>query len=125
MNRTVLVIGDSVAILIVTAIGFATHGDVAASSAVRFIETALPLLAAWFLLASSLGLFDPPVSEQLSELWRPAFVMLFAGPAATIVRGILLGAPVIPSFAVVISLTTALGLILWRAAYLLTRRRAA
>jgi hypothetical protein len=45
--------------------------------------------------------------------------MLFAGPLAIVLRGLILNAPIIPIFAVVLSVISALGMIVWRALYFL------
>ncbi len=122
MKHTVLVAGDAMALAIVTLIGFASHGELAVSFVPRMGASFVPLCIGWFLLAPALGLFDEPVANAASELWRPGFVMLFAGPLAVVLRGILLAAPIMPSFAVVLSLTGALALSLWRSIFVLVKR---
>jgi DUF3054 family protein len=125
MKHTALIAGDILALAFVTLIGFATHCEFAASYLPRMAASLLPLLIGWFLLAPSLGLFEMRSTTVVSELWRPPFVMLFAGPFAALVRGIALAAPVIPSFAVVLTLTGAVALTLWRGLYMLLHRAAA
>jgi hypothetical protein len=44
--------------------------------------------------------------------------MIFVGPLAAILRGLILNAPVIPIFAVVLSATSAFGMLVWRVLYL-------
>ena len=122
MKHTTLIAGDTLALAIVTLVGFATHAEFAASFLPRMAASLIPLLIGWFLLAPSLGLFETRTTGAISELWRPAFVMLFAGPFAALLRGIALASPVIPSFAVVLSLTGAVALTLWRGLYILLRR---
>ena len=75
------------------------------------------------LLAPWLGLFQDAVTSAASQLWRPSFVMIFAGSLAAILRGILLNVPVIPTFAIVLGATAAVGLTLWRTVCLLLDRR--
>ena len=125
MRTWVLAAGDVIGLAVVTLVGFGSHGELSAAFLPRMAAALVPLCAGWFLLAPRLGLFDPEPRPALSELWRPAFVMLFAGPLAALVRGMVLGVPVIPSFAVVLSATSALGLIIWRGLYLLVKRRRA
>ncbi len=122
MKHAALIAGDIVALLLVTIIGFASHGELSVGFIPRMGASLVPLCIGWFLLAPSLGLFDERVERAASELWRPAFVMLFAGPFAALLRSIVLGTPVIPSFAVVLSLTGAAALMAWRAIWLLVRR---
>ncbi len=122
MKHSALITGDILALLLVTLLGFATHGELAASFLPRMAASLIPLYIGWFLLAPSLGLFDDAPIRLASELWRPAFVMLFAGPLAALLRGIALAAPVIPSFATVLTLTSAVALTLWRVLYWLLNR---
>ena len=114
MKRSYLIIGDLLAILLVTVIGFATHGELGTSFAARMGAAFFPLTIAWFLLAPFLGMFKPEVTSDPKQLWRPVLAMFFAGPFAAVLRGFLLSAPVIPIFAVVLSATSAFGMLVWR-----------
>ena len=119
-----LILGDILAILITTLLGFATHGEAAVSFLSRMAAVFFPLVIAWFLLAPFLGLFEPQSTTDPKQLWRPVLVMIFAAPLAAVLRGLLLNAPVIPIFAVVLSATSAFGMLLWRGTYFfLTRHR--
>jgi len=131
MRSKVLMLGDTLALFIITLIGFATHGETAISFWPRLLATFIPLAAGWFLLAPRFGLFTPtpappnshhaprrgPWREAAQEAARTAPAMLFAGPLAVVLRGLILNAPIIPIFALVLSTTSALGLIIWRALY--------
>lgn len=123
MNKTLLILGDILAILIVTIIGFATHGEADISFLPRMAALFFPLLIAWFLLSPVLGLFDPAITSNAMQLWRPALAMIFAGPLAAVLRGLILNAPIIPIFAVVLSATSAFGMLVWRAIFLFLQRR--
>jgi hypothetical protein len=125
MKHTALIVGDVVALAVVTFIGFANHGEFSTSFVPRMAASLVPLCIGWFLLAPQLGLFQGPITGATAELWRPAFVMLFAGPLAALLRSIILGATVMPSFAVVLSLTAAAALTIWRIAYAVFGRRVA
>ena len=135
INKTILILGDSLTLLIVTLIGFATHGESGVSFLPRMLAMYIPLLIAWFLLAPWFGLFmvemistpsqPPPFPKAKwgrSQVLKAGVAMLFAGPLAVVLRGLILNAPVIPIFAVVLSVTSALGLIIWRGLYLLLKR---
>ncbi len=122
MRNAFLIAGDAVVLAIVTLIGFASHGELALAFIPRMATSWIPLCVGWFLLAPSLGLFQESATRKATELWRPAFVMLFAGPLAALLRGIILGSPVQPSFGVVLSLTGALALTVWRGVWLGVRR---
>src|SRR5690349_17062376 len=122
MKKSILVIGDILAILIVTMIGFASHGEAGLSFIPRIAAIFFPLAIAWFVLATLLHLFDQE-NTSLNQLWRPVLAMIFAGPLAVVVRGLLLNAPVIPIFAVVLSATSAFGMLIWRGIFLFVNRR--
>ncbi len=125
MKHTALIAGDIVALALVTVIGFASHGEFSLAFLGHMAAALVPLCIGWFLLAPSLGLFDDAIMHLASSLWRPAFVMLFAGPFAVLLRGILLNSPVQPTFGVVLTLTSALALTLWRLLWWTLHRRAA
>jgi hypothetical protein len=115
----ILVAGDIVALALVTVIGFATHGEGDLSFLPRMLAAFIPLAIAWFLLSPGFGLFKREIITDLKQLWRPAFVMFFAGSFAVVLRGLILNAPIIPIFAVVLSATSAFGLLIWRILYFL------
>ncbi len=123
MKQSILILGDIVAILTTTFIGFATHREADLAFLPRMAAAFLPLVTAWFLLASFFGLFQQEISSNPKQLWRPVLAMIFAGPLAAVLRGLLLNAPVIPIFAVVLSATSALGMLLWRGLFLLVNRK--
>ncbi|MGH9429260.1 MAG: hypothetical protein ACRD2L_23505, partial [Terriglobia bacterium] len=56
-------------------------------------------------------------------LWRPALAALFAAPLAAVLRGLMLNTPIIPIFAVVLGVTSTLGMVVWRALYFLLNRK--
>lgn len=123
MPKTIpLILGDILAILITTLIGFATHGEANLSFLPRMAAAFFPLVIAWFLLAPFLGLFQPENTSNPRQLWRPVLAMLFAGPFAAVLRGLLLGAAVIPIFAVVLASTSAFGMWAWRGIYLFFKK---
>ena len=123
MKRTALIAGDAAALLIVTLLGFRSHGEFSPAFIPHMAATFIPLCLGWFLLGPSLGLFHDSTVRSAPELWRPAFAMLFAGPFAVLLRSIVLGASLIPSFAVVLSLTLAVALTAWRLLYVLVQGR--
>jgi hypothetical protein len=123
-SKYILVIGDILAIAIVTVIGFATHGEVALSFLSRMAALFFPLIIAWFLLAPALELFQQEITSTPRHLWRPVWAGLFAGPLAVVLRGFILNAPIIPIFAAILAGTFALGMVIWRGLYLLLNRKA-
>lgn len=124
MNKSILILGDLLAIALLTFIGFATHGEADVSFAPRMAALFFPLSIAWFLLAPALGLFRRETTSSPKELWRPALAMIFAAPLAAVLRGFLLNAPIIPIFAAILAATSALGMVIWRSLHVLWNRRA-
>ena len=122
-NQSILILGDILAIGLITLIGFATHGETDLSFLPRMAATFLPLVIAWFLLAPWLGLFQDEVIYNTRQLWRPALTALFAAPMAVVLRGFMLKAPIIPIFAIVLGAASALGMVVWRALYFLLNRK--
>lgn len=114
--------GDLLAIIVVTIIGFATHGETGLSFVPRMLAAFVPLTVAWFFISPWLGLFQPETIPNPKELWRPVLAMIFAGPLAVVLRGLILNAPIIPIFAVVLSVTSAFGMLVWRGVYFLLSR---
>ncbi len=117
-KTTLLILGDLLAIALVTVIGFATHGETGLSFLPRMAVAFFPISLAWFVLAPALGLFRVENVSEPKQLWRPVLAMIFAAPLAAVLRGLLLNAPIIPIFAVVLSSTSAFGMLVWRALYL-------
>lgn len=121
-NTHWLILGDILAIAIVTLIGFATHGETSVGLVPRMLTTFAPLILGWFLLAPFFGLFNLAIICDPRQLWRPVLVMVFAGPLAALLRAFLLNTVVIPIFGVVLSSSTGLGMLIWRALYWWFRR---
>ena len=123
MKTSTLIIGDLLAIALVTLIGFATHGEADLSFLPRMAALYFPLSISWFILALFLGLFERETVSDPGQLLRPALAMIFAASLAAVLRGFLLNAPIIPIFAAVLAGVSALGMVIWRGLYLLWSRR--
>jgi hypothetical protein len=122
MSNRFLIPGDLLAIALITFIGFATHGEAELSFLPRMAAVYFPLSICWFLLAPALGLFQSRITFDPKQLWRPALAMIFAAPLAAVLRGFILNAPVIPIFAMVLSITSALGMLVWRGIFVFLNR---
>ncbi|HXD10383.1 MAG TPA: DUF3054 family protein [Anaerolineales bacterium] len=123
MNRSALVIGDALALLVTTLIGFATHGELKSEFLLRMMAAVLPLTIAWFLLAPWFGLFQPENASKPKLLWRPLLAMLFSAPLAVVLRGLILNSAILPIFALVFGATSALGVVVWRGLFIFLNRR--
>jgi hypothetical protein len=119
-----LILGDILAIALVTIIGFATHGEADISFLPRMAAAFFPTTMAWFLLAPWFGLFQHEVASDPRQLWRPVLAMFFAAPLAAVLRGLILNAAIVPVFALVLGSTSAFGMVVWRAIHLWFTNRA-
>ena len=116
-------LGDILAMLAITLIGLATHGELNISFITRMSALFFPLIIAWFLLSPWLGLFQAEITSNPKQLWRPVLAMLFATPLAAVLRGLILSAGIIPSFVIVLAATSAFGMVLWRGIYFFLNRK--
>jgi hypothetical protein len=114
MNNFLLILGDLLAITVLTVIGFASHGETEASYLPRVAATFVPMAVSWFLLAPALGLFEAERVRSARQLWRPAWGAFFASQLAVILRGLWLNAPVLPLFGIILGATAVLGMVVWR-----------
>jgi len=122
LNRT-LIAGDVLALAIVTIIGFATHGETNTAFLPRMAVIFFPLTIIWFILAPWFGLFQPEITSNPKQLWRPVLAMIFVASLAVVIRGLILNATIIPIFAVVLSVTSAFGMLVWRTLYFVFTRK--
>lgn len=111
--RLVLIFGDILTLGIITLVGFASHGTVGIAGS-RMFTTFLPLVAAWFLIAPNLRSYDYQVVVNWQELWRPFWSMVLAAPIAAWLRGLILDAPILPIFVIILGGVSAIGILLWR-----------
>jgi hypothetical protein len=118
-----LVIGDVLAVLVVTMIGFATHyGDIRGW---RWLSSFLPILASWFAVAPWLGVYHPENSRRADQVWRAGLAALISAPLAATLRGLWLNSAIAPIFVVVLGATNALGFVVWRFLWTLLVQRLA
>ncbi len=122
MNKLTLILGDLIAIAILTVIGFASHGETDISYLPRMAATFVPLTVGWFALAPALGLFDAERIGNACQLWRPALTAFFAAQLATILRGLWLQSDVLPLFGIILGASSALGMVVWRGIWIFTRK---
>jgi len=111
----ILVTIDTLMLLVVTWLGFATHNRGLGDG--RWLTTFIPLVIAWFLAAPWLGLFQSGVADRLQDFWRPLIAATLAAPLAVLLRALLLQQTVIPVFGLVMIAMTAAGMTIWRLAW--------
>ena len=116
-SKWILIVGDIIALAIITVIGFATHGETDLSFAPRMFTTFIPLAVGWFLIGPWLGLFNSQITSAPKQLWRPPLAMLLAAPMAAILRAAMLNAIALPLFAMILGGSAALGMLIWRGVY--------
>ncbi len=118
--------GDVVVLTLVTLAGFATHNTLG-TAGTRILTTFIPLLLAWLLIGSHVGVFDPEKTAAPRDLWRPFWAMILAAPLFGLIRAWMLGVDSISAtFLVVMGGIGSLSIFAWRAVYVfLTARRQA
>lgn len=121
-ERNVLIVGDFVTFILITLIGFASHGT-AGTAGTRMFTTLLPLVASWLLIAPHLGVYVYHNVVDWRQLWRPFWSMILAAPMAAWMRGLVLSSPILPIFVVILGGTSAVGLLVWRALFWLILSR--
>lgn len=121
-NKLILISGDVLTLALVTLFGFASHGELGSAGA-RMLTTFIPLVVAWLLVSPHLRVFDMRFTQKASQLWRPFWAMVLAGPLAAWLRGAMLNAPILPIFVVVLGGVSALSLLAWRVIYWLFASR--
>ena len=109
-----LILGDIIALAIITVIGFASHGETGLSFLPRMLTTFIPLVVSWFLIAPWLGLFDARITSNPKMLWRPPLAMILAAPMTVILRATLLNGIALPLFTLILGGSAALGVFVWR-----------
>jgi hypothetical protein len=119
----VLIVGDILTLAVVTWVGFATHGETSLDLLPRMTTTLLPLLVSWFLIAPLLSLFSAGTTQNPRQLWRPVYAALLAAPLFGVLRAVMLNGVVLPLFVLIMGASAALGMLLWRAIFLLIQRR--
>lgn len=109
---TWLIAGDVLVILIATTLGFVTHyGEVLGA---RWLASFFPVLAAWFVVAPWLGVYDRGLSPQSRQVWRPLLAAMISAPLAATLRGLWLNTVIMPVFVLVLMATNGFGFLLWR-----------
>lgn len=122
-QRLPLILGDLVALLVVTILGFYRHSELEPQSLSRMLATFVPFSLAWFLIAPWLGLFDPARAFDPRRAWVPALAAVFAAPLGAVLRGVWLSSPVLTIFVGVMAGVSAVVQSAWRLVYLLVVRR--
>lgn len=112
-----LIVGDVIALGLITVIGFATHGETDLSFVPRMLTTFIPLVVSWFLFTPWLGLFDMQITTAPKQLWRPPLAMLLAAPMSAILRAAMLNTVALPLFTLILGASAALGMLVWRGLY--------
>lgn len=117
-----LIIGDIITFLLVTLIGFASHGTLETAGN-RMFTTFVPLLLSWVLIAPHLRVYDHQVVINYRQLWRPFWAMVLAAPMAAWVRGLILSSSILPLFVVILGGVSAIAILIWRGLHLLVAQR--
>lgn len=111
-----LLIGDLIALVLLTLLGFATHQELDAWY--RMLVVLVSVGFAWLWTAPWFGLYRAEIANNLGQAWwRTAWAWTLAGPLGLVLRAIWLQAPLIPIFAIVFISLNTLGFVIWRSVY--------
>jgi len=113
------IIGDVIALVAVTLVGFATHSTL--DQTTRVVVTTLGVLVAWGIVGPWFGAFSTAVLTRPVSVWRVALAWAVAAPLAGFLRGWFLNLVVSPTFILVMIAVNGATLVIWRlisAAYL-------
>ena len=115
-------LGDGLVLLAISLIGYFFHNTAQAYSW-RWLATFLPFALGWGLIAPWLGLYRLDLIAHPQMLWRAPLAAILAAPFAAWLRGGILNSAVLPIFVLVLGLNAALGMGLWRLAWVWIARR--
>ena len=114
-------LGDALALLVVSMVGFATHGE---AIGWRVMTTFLPYLAAWGAIAPWVGVYQMERTAEIRQVWRPALAAFLAAPMAAWLRSLWLNRAILPVFVLALGLSAALGYVIWRLLWVAIMKRA-
>jgi hypothetical protein len=115
--KKILILGDTLAIGLLTLIGFASHEELNVSFLPRMGAIFLPVLVSWFVIAPWFGLFQDEYTSKIRLPWRIVLAMLYAPTMAAFLRGLILQSDIPPVFILGLGGSTALGMVVWRGLY--------
>ncbi len=118
---TILIIGDFLALLVVTLIGIASHNS--HFDGLRLLATWIPLCLAWSIAAPILGLWNAKQMPLQKSWWCFIWATILSVPLAIVVRGFILNTPTIGVFVLVMVTSSTLGLLIWRVIWQLFLRK--
>jgi hypothetical protein len=113
-----LLVGDAVAVLVLTLIGFASHDEMDVSYIPRMGATFFPVVIAWLGIAPWLGLFDEDFAYKPRPYWRVTFAALYASTMAAFLRSLILGSDeIVVGFLFGLGGAAVVGMNFWRWLY--------
>ena len=122
--KKILILGDILAIALLTLVGFASHEELNVSFLPRMAATFFPVLVSWFVIAPWFGLFQDDYPSRIRLHWRVALAALYASTMAAFLRGLILQSDIPPVFILALGGSAALGMMIWRWFYSLYHRNA-
>lgn len=109
---SVLILGDFLAFLIVTIIGFSNHNS--QFDLLRILANWIPLCLAWSMAGPLLGLWKPDQPSLLTNWWKIIWAVVLSVPLAVVLRGFILNTPTIGIFVLVMIAFSTVGIFVWR-----------
>ena len=116
-SNWILWVGDTCAFVLITLIGFSSHGTLLTAQIERVLATFLPFYGSWILFAFWGGVSRPRTDRPWLWLLLSGISAVLSAPFAATLRAFWLGLPVIPTFVLVMAAVSALGIMMWRLLY--------
>lgn len=116
-----LLVGDLIALLLVTLVGISSHNE-----QLSFYRTAvnfLPLVIAWLIVSPWFGAYDANMISSPKRILQILLAVFVCTPFAAVLRGMILNTAVQTSFVLVFALTNTVGIGLWRSIWVFLHQR--
>jgi hypothetical protein len=111
-----LLIGDLLIVLLFSAIGRVSHHMT--PDPLSILNTAFPFAVAWLAAGALTGVFKPGSAESVGRASKITLLTLvIAAPLGVLLRSLLLGRMMAPSFWIVGSVSLAILMLTWRLLY--------
>lgn len=118
-----LLLGDLLIVLLFSAIGRVSHHMV--PDPLSVLNTAFPFAVAWLVTGALTGIFKPAWAESVGKAFKVTLLTLvIAAPLGVLLRSLLLGRMMAPSFWIVGSVSLAVLMLTWRLLYAYFKKKA-
>ncbi len=108
---------DLLTYVIVTLVGFRSHGTLGSAVLTRILATFVPFYLSWLIFSAWGRVHRKSANDGVSWLVLSGLAAFLSAPLGATLRGFWLGTPILPTFVLVMGLVSALGIVIWRGIY--------